>query len=284
VKKVIFIADFFSDQINGGGENNDFVLINFLRENNLIVETISSQAVTPQKINSFSENEIFIVSNFIGLSEECKRILEQSKKYIIYEHDHKYVPSRNPAKYVNYRIPKSEIINYDFYKNAKKVVVLSKICQEILEKELKLDNVHSISTSLWTTEKFKLLRTLATDDPKTKETAVVESHNPTKGTASAVEFCQRSEIKFDLISSPDQKEFLRILNQYKNLVFIPQVLETFCRLVAEAKMLNCNVYTKKPLLGFMSEPFADKQGIELINILEKRVAAALEFFYKLVTH
>ena len=280
--RVVFIADFFSNEINGGGENNDSVLINFLRDKDIDVETVHAQKVTPQYIDNSQEDEIFIVSNFIGLSEECKRILEQSKKYIIYEHDHKYVPTRDPAKYVNYEIPESEIINYDFYKNAKKVVVLSTICKEILERELKLNNVHSISTSLWSKEKFEFIRELNTDDSKLNKAAVVESHNPTKGTPSAVEFCRRKNIEFDLISSPDQKEFLSTLNQYENLVFIPQVLETFCRLVAEAKMLNCDVYTKKPLLGFMSESFSDQRGEELIITLEEQVSRALNYFYDLV--
>ena len=61
------------------------------------------------------------------------------------------------------------------------------------------------------------------------------------------------------------------------------MLETFCRLVAEAKMLNCNVYTKKQLLGFMSEPFSDQSSEELIDTLERKVSEALAYFYDLVT-
>ena len=43
--RVVFIADFFSNQINGGGETNDSVLINFLREKDIEVETIHSQKI-----------------------------------------------------------------------------------------------------------------------------------------------------------------------------------------------------------------------------------------------
>ena len=282
MKRVVFVADFFSDQINGGGENNDSVLINFLQGKDIDVETIHAHVITPEDINSSPSETMFIVSNFIGLSKASKKSLEQSKKYIIYEHDHKYVPTRDPSKYTGYNIPHREIINYSFYKKAKKVVVLSQICKEILEKELKLDNVHSISTSLWSKEKFAFIRKLTKDESKPAKTAVLESQNPTKGMSSAVAFCRQNNIEFDLISSPDQKEFLRTLNQYENLVFIPQVLETFCRLVAEAKMLNCNVYTKKPLLGFMSEDFADQCGEELISTLEEQVSNALDYFYDLV--
>ena len=36
------------------------------------------------------------------------------KEYLIYEHDHKYLSSRNPADFDNFQAPKEEIINYDF--------------------------------------------------------------------------------------------------------------------------------------------------------------------------
>jgi hypothetical protein len=281
VRRVVFVADFFSNQVNGGGENNDAVLINFLRDKGVDVETVHARDLAPADVNDSSSEVIFIISNFIGLSEVAKKALE-TRSYIIYEHDHKYVATRDPSKYPGYSIPPAGIINHSFYKEAKKVVVLSQICKDILEKELKLNNVHSISTSLWSQEKFEFIRELAKDDEKPKKTAVLESQNPTKGMTSAVAFCRQNNIEFELISSPDQKEFLKTLNHYENLVFIPQVLETFCRLIAEAKMLNCNVYTKKALLGFMSEGFSDQCGEELISTLEEQVSTALDYFYDLV--
>ena len=175
------------------------------------------------------------------------------------------------------------VINYQFYKSATEVVVLSNICKEILCKQLKLDNVHSISTSLWSKERLAHIKELLLKTDKTQGTAVVQSDNPTKGMRASLAFCQRHKIKYDLISSPNPKQFLDILAPYKNLVFIPQVLETFCRLVAEAKMLNCNVYTNPNLLGFMSEPYCTETGTELIATLEKQVDLALAHFSEVIT-
>ena len=50
------------------------------------------------------------------MSQEVKDEFSKGDyKFIIYEHDHKYLRSRNPAQYVNYQAPQSEIVNKQFY-------------------------------------------------------------------------------------------------------------------------------------------------------------------------
>jgi glycosyltransferase involved in cell wall biosynthesis len=68
----------------------------------------------------------------------------------------------------------------------------------------------------------------------------------------------------------------------KRLVFIPQVLETFCRTAAEAKMLNCKLITKPKMLGFSSESCFQLSGIELINDIRLRIKNALKLFEDLL--
>ena len=208
-------------------------------------------------------------------------MLENDREYIIYEHDHKYVRTRDPSKFPNFVIPPEELINVEFYHKAQHVVVLSQICKDVMEENLGNINVHSIGSSLWSEKKLEFLKNCSKD--KSEEFALVDSDNPTKGRAAAIKFCQSKKIDFNLISSSDQYEFLQLLAKHKTLVFIPQVLETYCRLVAEAKMLDCMVYTNRGLIGFMSEPYSDQKGLTLIKTIEDKVAAALEYFYAAVT-
>jgi hypothetical protein len=276
----LFLSDLYSDQINGGAENNDAVLIQYLRDKDVQVECRPTKDITPDEIDVHTYT---ILSNFVLLSEEAKAHLTNNCRYVIYEHDHKYVSTRDPSKFVGFKVPPEYIINADLYANAIQVVVLSRVCKRVMEENLGINNVHSIGTSLWSTKKFKFIKQLAKTARKTKDIAVLNSANPTKGTQAAVEFCKTNGISPDLISSPDQYEFLQILSEYKTLLFIPQVLETFCRLVTEAKMLNCMVQTKKSLIGFMSEPYYTQSGVELTETLEHQVEEALEHFYRLVT-
>ena len=201
--------------------------------------------------------------------------------YIIYEHDHKYVNTRDPSKFKDFKIPKGSIINYEFYKNAKSVVVLSKICKKILEDNLNIHNVHSIGCSLWSDKKFSYIKSICSN-PKNKKYAVLNSENPVKGRSHALEFCKNKNIKYDLISSNNEEEFLEQLSKYETLIFFPQVLETFCRLAAEAKMLNCNLLTRPNLLGIYSEECFNLKGYDLIRDLEVRVSSALVLFDTLI--
>ena len=128
--KILFIADFFANEINGGGELNNSVLVDLLNSKGYEVSCINSHLVSEYNILS---SDAIVVSNFINLSEQNKKNL-QRKKYVIYEHDHKYLRNRNPATYKNFKAPSQAIVNYEFYKHAKAVFCQSKFHADIVKK------------------------------------------------------------------------------------------------------------------------------------------------------
>ena len=121
--KLIFVSDLFKEHLIGGAELNDGVLIQHLSSNGFEVHKVQSNKLTEDMV---VENDLFLISNFTLLPERIKQMV-MLKKYIIYEHDHKYVKTRDPSKFPNFIAPKQYIINRDFYANAHKVIVLSKI-------------------------------------------------------------------------------------------------------------------------------------------------------------
>ena len=279
MSKIFFIQDFFREELLGGAESNDSVLMTFLSQK-YDVEKIHSSDLTPELLKN-NRKSLFLFSNFVLVTPQSIIYATNNCNYIIYEHDHKYVNTRDPSKFKDFKIPKGSIINYEFYKNAKSVVVLSKICKEILEDNLNIHNVHSIGCSLWSDKKFSYIKSICSN-PKNKKYAVLNSENPVKGRSHALEFCKNKNIKYDLISSNNEEEFLEQLSKYETLIFFPQVLETFCRLAAEAKMLNCNLLTRPNLLGIYSEECFNLKGYDLIRDLEVRVSSALVLFDTLI--
>ena len=172
--KICFIADFFADEVNGGGELSNEELINILSTKH-DVSKIKSIHFLPEHI----EDDVnYVVCNFIGLREDSKSLL---KNYIIYEHDHKYLDNRNPAVYNNFTAPKENIVNYDFYKNAKSVICQSTMHKEIVEKNLKLDNIISIGGNLWSEDVLDLLENYS-KNPKSKKYSIMNSHIGHKNT------------------------------------------------------------------------------------------------------
>ena len=77
--KVVFIADFFLEHMVGGSELNDDVLISGLESKGVEVEKILCVDLTDKDVLA---NDLFVVSNFVSLSEQLKNML-MLKKYII---------------------------------------------------------------------------------------------------------------------------------------------------------------------------------------------------------
>jgi len=222
--------------------------------------------------------DFFVVSNFIRLSPACKETLIRKGNYIIYEHDHKYVTSRNPAAYVNFKAPENQIINKVFYQNASQVFVLSSICKKVIEDNLGLTNVHNIACSLWSKENLKLIRILSAETRKKYDYGILDSANGIKGTAKALDYCKVKNIVPRPIKSPSYPDFLNQMAECERFLFFPQVLETFSRVCAEAKMLNCDVMTNSKMIGFFSEEYSSLKGPVLIDKITENVDRALVAF------
>lgn len=278
MKTLVFISDFFDNQLTGGAELNDGVLLSHLNQiESYEVRMINSQNVTPETLKSA---DIYILSNFTQLSEANKSLLLHTE-YIIYEHDHKYIKTRDPSRFSEFKIPQNQLINEALYRNAKAVVVLSKVCKEIMEQNLDITHVHNIGTSLWSNDRLDYIQSLQ-DVPKNEKFAVIRSNNPIKGTAAAIQVCEQQGIDYDLIGPANPEEILSLLAQYTGFVFCPKVLETFSRISAEAKMLGCKLLTAPKMLGFASEDIYALKGEELLTQIRTRVQSALELFEELI--
>jgi hypothetical protein len=277
MKNIAFIADFYSNEINGGGESNDSNLINCLKKNNKIT-CYKTSSLSPVDLE---DKDVVIVGNFIMMPREVMKYLIDNKKYIIYEHDHKYVTTRDPSKFKDFKIPNGQIIFKDFYQNAHTVVVLSKICQQVLNDNIDSVNICNIGCSLWSDKKFDLLKKLCKKQ-KTKDLCIMKSDNPTKNYIFTKKYCIDNKIGYDSIASKSSDEFLAMMSEYEKFLFIPTVLETFSRICAEAKMMNLKVMTNKKLIGFFSEDCSSLEGFELINYMKNKNKEALKMFGELV--
>jgi len=151
-KLIIFIADFFAHQLPGGGELNNKNLIDLLEAAGYEVNEINSSAATAPFIEANRDSK-FIVGNFVALPPASLAALAETH-YIIYEHDHKYLKSRNPADFKNFQAPADQIINRDFYKNAKMVICQSIFHEEIVRKNLRLDNITNVGGEICGRRRF----------------------------------------------------------------------------------------------------------------------------------
>ena len=264
-----FIADYFSDEVPGGGELNNEELIGILSKENNVLK-IKSLDCGDEAFEHFAtaEYDHFIVSNFISLSEKSKLKLQENYKYIIYEHDHKYILNRNPGQYNDYLAPKDQIVNFDFYKNATAVVCQSTFHKEIVEKNLGLKNIVSVGGNLWSEETLELLESMSTKE-KSLRFSIMHSPILHKNTTDAIRFCEVKNLSYELIPPLPYTDFLRRLGTNTGLVFFPKTPETLSRIVCEARMMGMKTITNKRL-GAAQEDWFKFKGTELINIMREK--------------
>jgi len=275
---IIFIADFFKEQVLGGGELANDELIKRLSEKKYDIVTKRSHEVTTSFIEE-NADKFFIVANFTHLSREAIERL-QTTRYVIYEHDHKYIRTRDPSKYEDYIVPEYLFVNKDFYKNAKSVLCQSKIHAETVSKNLLLGNIVNLGCSLWSEEVLNHIESLS-ENKKEKKISIVKSGNKIKGTLEAVQYCKEKKMNYELISSADYKDFMKQLSQNDTLMFFSHVLESFCRLAVEARMLGCKVITNKNTAA-AQEPWFKLKGKELIKTIRENQERVVQTFVDII--
>ena len=267
MSRVVFIADFFAEHVPGGGELNNEELIRMFREKGIFLVKRQSHQVDASYIRKNTKN-FFIVANFCNLSPEAKKAL-RSESYVIYEHDHKYLKSRNPASYKEFKAPPQDIINHNFYKNAKAVLCQSSFHKGIVEKNLQIDNIVSLGGNLWSMSVLEQLRNFSKEE-KLDRCSVMDSTNWHKNTRGAVAYCETSDTDYELIPPLGYADFLKRLGGNKKFAFFPRTPETLSRIVVEARMMGMSVVTNQ-LVGATQETWFRLKGEELIDhMIEKR--------------
>jgi glycosyltransferase involved in cell wall biosynthesis len=276
-KKVIFISDFFISEVRGGAEFCNDALMNSLAHH-FTFDRRKSETITPQFIQANREC-FFIVANFFLLNEESKRALAD-KRYVIFEHDHKYIKSNNPSLYKDFLAPESQNQNKDFFKNARAVICQSKKHSQVVQKNLLLNNVVNSAGNIWTVEQLAVLEKNL-DAEKTIEFAILNSHNKNKGMPAAIEFCQKNNLPFEYLNEAPFDKYIENISRIKHLVFFPQWLESYSRLAIEARILGCKLVTNS-LLGAASEDYFKLKGKELLEFIKKNNTIIVDRWIKLI--
>ena len=261
--KLVFIADFFVDEILGGGELNNEECIKILISKGYSVVKRKSHLVDTTYIDKNRDSK-FIVANFLNIRTDCIEALLNTD-YVIYEHDHKYLKTRNPAFFKDFIAPKDQIVNYDFYKQAKAVLCQSQFHLDIIKKNIDLPNLVNLSGNIWPESSLKLIEEIS-KKPKQKKCSIMKSHIPHKNTNDAIDLCIAKKMEYELISNSVYGEFLAALGNNEKFIFLPKTPETLSRVAVEARMMNMSLITNN-MLGATKEPWFKKKGKELIDIV-----------------
>ena len=266
--KIAFLADLFvEDGINGGGELNNEELIKILIAKGNQVEKKRSHLVEENFLKK-NTNSSFIIANFVNLSKPCIEFLINKCSYTIYEHDHKYLPGRDPGIYENFLAPKDSIINYQFYKHANAVLCQSSFHLEIVKKNLMLDNLVNLSGNIWTLKSLDYMEKIS-ESPKEDKCSIMNSRIEHKNTKDAVLYCEHKNLQYQLIENSNYNKFLSDLGSNKTFVFFPKTPETLSRVVVESRMMGMSAITNNRI-GATQEEWFSLKGPPLIEFMRDK--------------
>jgi hypothetical protein len=278
MNKVIFISDFFIDEINGGAERCNSALIEMLNKDFSIIEMKSLDV----NLNFVAKNKnnFFIIANFFTLNEEVKNYLIDNVRYIIYEHDHKYIKNNNPLMFKNFFAPESQIQNKKFFKNAEYVICQSKMHADILYKNLLITNIVNAGANFWSKSDLMHIEKCM-EMQKSIKFASMSTNNKNKGTRNSIEYAKKESIDLQLIPALGFKDFITTLGKVENFIFFPQWVESYSRVAIEARILGCKIVTNK-LLGVASEPYFSLQGHDLLKKIKANNTALIKKIRKVI--
>lgn len=268
--KITFIADFFLENgLLGGAELCNNELVKKLRLNH---EVFTIQSVFFNKIiDSNKPSDLYIVSNRMNMTPEGKEVLSK-KRYFLYEHDQAWNKNRDPSIYDDFVVPKSELKDLELYQGAEKIFCQSKLHQEVLEKNLNLGTSINLGGNLWPKKDLDYIQSLNENNSNKEDLfSVLYSLNPIKNFSEALRYAKVKKIPYKILPQMMHHDFLRELSKNKGLIFFPKVLETFNRVVVEARMMGCDVITNSKLLGCTSEPwFRELKGSDLVEFMRTK--------------
>jgi hypothetical protein len=263
---VVFVTDFLLSDCAGGAEMVD----------DYIIKSLNLTAIRTRDLKNVDPSKLYLLSNTFQMLPYMRAIFQIYQNYVVFEHDYKIHPTRQPNLFPNNIIPIQERINYDFYRNARCVFL-----QSVDHHQCFIDNevpgtFKTLHTSLWSKEELDLLRTLKQVPKTINKIAIADNPHPAKGTKESIEYCLANNLEYDLIPKMRKEDFYNTIAKYKGLAYFPRVKESFCRLVVEAKAMLLDVYTGNNF-GVTKEPwFHELDKDKIIDYLEEGTRKALE--------
>lgn len=266
--KFIYISDAVGRNYNGGAEQNDSVLLHLLEKNGHTVISIASDDDNIMSILKNNPSHKIIVSNFVFMFKRIMKYIEENRDYMIYEHDHKYLITRDPSHYENYTAPSEEKQHLEFYRTARSVFCQSSLHKSIVERNIDGVEAFNVSGNLWSHKTLDMIEEFS-GNKKEDKYFIMKSGIEHKNTFGCIKYCESTDKPYVVVGGLSHEKFLEEMSKYKTLFFIPQTIETLSRIVVEARMMNCNVLTNNNV-GAAGEDWFALKGSKLIKEMKNK--------------
>jgi len=248
MNQIIFVSDFFSEDLVGGAELTTGALI---ESSPFKVSKFRSKDLTVEDLVK-NQSAHWIFGNWTQINFQLIPLIIANLNYSILEYDYKFCNYRSPDKH---RVAENTECNCDqtdwgkfvaaFFLGAKTIWWMSEKQQEIYFDrfpDLQKMNRSSVLSSVFS-ESFWIQVQNLTQNPKERNGwAVLSSSSWIKGTEDALKWCEDNGKKVNLIENLSPEKTLELLSRSEGLVYLPKGGDTCPRIVIEAKLLGCELH------------------------------------------
>lgn len=263
-RKVIFVADVFVEECQGGAELTSEVII---KNSTFDIEKIKCSLVTLDFIKN-NKNTFWIFGNFASLGLEEKVYFLKNEDYSIIEYDYKYCEYRNDDLHNLYHGQCKCEGNFIGKINSL-FLFKSKIIWWMSEKQrehymdkfpfLKKTN-NKILSSLFEKETLEKILLLA-KNPKNGKWLILNSNSPVKNTNGCKEYAEKNNLLYEMVWGLKYKDMLEKMSTFQGVIFLPSGKDTCPRLTIEAKLLGCELVLNDKVQHAEESWFKDKESI-----------------------
>lgn len=253
--QVIFVSDFYTEEVKGGAEMTSEALISFSPYK---IFKIHSQSMTVEFLKRHKDL-YFVISNFVmAPAESLSFLIENNIKYSVIEYDYKYCSFRSEVLHKKQTghdcdcpLRPNGMLIEQLYEKAQKIFWMSEAQKEhFLSKIPSLifcnEDKHIIQGSTFTDESINKLLELKTSREKIKQLpfktyGVQSSGNWIKGTEETVKYCNSKKFPVKVIPNMEYSMFLTEIAKCNVFVFHPLDKDTAPRVVIEAKLMGLDL-------------------------------------------
>ena len=272
---IIFVSDFFKQDILGGAELTTEVLI----ERSLLpVVKLHSRSCT-KKIMNDNKNCHWIFGNFSHLSRDLILHAYKNLNYSIIEYDYKYCKYRNSEihrlvekkKCECHQSSHGKVISI-FFQGAKSLWWMSeqqKQCYHDKFPFLQEKKSHVLS-SIFSRKTLNNLSSLRNQESGGKKWIIMNSGSPVKGVQNSIKFAQDNGHEFDLVSGLQHEDFIKKIHDSRGMIFLPIGPDTCPRMIIETKLLARDLIINDYVQHKDEEWFSGRSPEEIESYLMNR--------------
>jgi len=247
--KVVFVADYFIDDVQGGAELTSEAII---AKCPYKIAKIHSASLTKKMVDE-NKDKYWIFGNYVALNSFLIAYLPDAGiNYSVIEYDFKYCAFRSEQRHLAQTgqpcscVKDSHGLNVErFMQKASHIFWMSQGQKDVYLKALPslTDSKHVIQSSTFDDKTLDLISELSTknlnSDLKEKKVySVLGGGSWIKGVEETAKWCQLNKKNYRPLPAMPYAQFLDEMSKSYGLVFMPLDFDTCPRVVIEAKLLG----------------------------------------------